>query len=306
MLKGLTTMVNDRIAFLEMLSEELVQQLKAAPPGKIRAVRKKGVIQCYQRILPSDKSGKYLKSNQKELIQALIQKRLFSQMLNAVTDELKILKKLKRLYDSFCIVENVLMKQPQCIRELIDDPLMTNEEVCKLWASQNYKGNDFFKENKKFLSSKFSAVRSKSEFIIAMILVRYGISFFYEKPLRIGKGKFSKLIYPDYTIWDVESRQEIYWEHFGMMDDPDYALKAIKRIMEYQKNGIYPGQRLIITFESFDSPLDPKHVEQIAERLVSGGYMIKDGKPDISLPPGFGIWPRSSDGFFSGQVQHVQ
>lgn len=27
----------------------------------------------------------------------------------------------------------------------------------------------------------------------------------------------------------LESRQEIYWEHFGMMDDPDYALKAIKR-----------------------------------------------------------------------------
>lgn len=216
MLKGLVTMINDRIAFLEMLSEELVKQLKAAPPGKIRAVRKKGVIQCYQRILPSDKSGKYLKSNQKELIQALIQKRLFSQMLNAVTDELKILKKLKRIYDSFCTVENVLMKQPQCIRELIDNPLMTNEEVCRLWASQNYKGNDFFKENKKFLSSKFSAVRSKSEFIIAMILVRYGIPFFYEKPLRIGKGKFSKLIYPDYTIWDVESRQEIYWEHFGI------------------------------------------------------------------------------------------
>lgn len=299
-------MINDRIAFLEMLSEELVKQLKAAPPGKIRAVRKKGVIQCYQRILPSDKSGKYLKSNQKELIQALIQKRLFSQMLNAVTGELKILKKLKRIYDSFCTVENVLMKQPQCIRELIDNPLMTNEEVCRLWASQNYKGNDFFKENKKFLSSKFSAVRSKSEFIIAMILVRYGISFFYEKPLRIGKGKFSKLIYPDYTIWDVESRQEIYWEHFGMMDDPDYALKAIKRIMEYQKNGIYPGQRLIITFESFDSPLYPKHVEQIAEKLVPGGHMIKAGKPDISLPPGFGIWSCSSELIFSGQGQQVQ
>lgn len=104
----------------------------------------------------------------------------------------------------------------------------------------------------------------------------------------------------------LESRQEIYWEHFGMMDDPDYALKAIKRIMEYQKNGIYPGQRLIITFESFDSPLDSKHVEQIAERLVSGGHMIKDGKPDISLPPGFGIWPRFSDGIFSGQGQQVQ
>lgn len=104
----------------------------------------------------------------------------------------------------------------------------------------------------------------------------------------------------------LESRQEIYWEHFGMMDDPDYALKAIKRIMEYQKNGIYPGQRLIITFESFDSPLDPKHVEQIAEKLVSGGHMIKAGKPDISLPPGFGIWSRSSEWIFSGQGQQIQ
>ncbi|WP_077391767.1 hypothetical protein [Mobilibacterium timonense] len=295
MLKGLISTVNGRISFLEMLLEELVNELSTAPPGKIKAVRNKGVVQCYHRISPSEKTGRYIRGSQKKLIQALIHKRLFTQMLNAAAKELKMLKKLKDFYDSCCTVENVPLSLPPCIRELLKDSLMTNEEACELWASQNYKGNDYFKENKRFFSSNFSSVRSKSEYIIAMILVRYGIPFFYEKPLRIVNDDFSKVIYPDITIWDVESRQEIYWEHFGMMDDPDYALKAIKRIMEYQRSGIYIGERLIITFESSNSPLDTKHVERISKRLNSGIQMLKAEPPCISCPPGFGIWPASSD-----------
>lgn len=296
MLKGLVSTVNGRISFLEMLSEELMNELSTAPPGMIKAVRNKGVIQCYHRISSSEKTGKYIRSDQKKLIQALIYKRLFSQMLNAAAYELKMLKKLKSLYASRRTVENVLLDLPPCIRELLKDSLMTNEEACELWASQNYKGNDYFKENKRFFSSNFSSVRSKSEYIIAMTLVRYGIPFFYEKPLRIGKRNFSTVIYPDFTIWDVENRQEIYWEHFGMMDDPDYTLKTIKRIIEYQRSGIYIGERLIITFESSDSPLDTKHVERISKRLNSGIQMLKAEPPCISCPPGFGIWPVSSDG----------
>lgn len=296
MLKGLVSTVNGRISFLEMLSEELMNELSTAPPGMIKAVRNKGVIQCYHRISSSEKTGKYIRSDQKKLIQVLIYKRLFSQMLNAAAYELKMLKKLKSLYASRRTVENVLLDLPPCIRELLKDSLMTNEEACELWASQNHKGNEYFKENKRFFSSNFSSVRSKSEYIIAMILLRYGIPFFYEKPLSIGKRNFSTVIYPDFTIWDVENRQEIYWEHFGMMDDPDYTLKTIKRIIEYQRSGIYIGERLIVTFESSDSPLDTKHVERISKRLKSGIQMLKAEPPCISCPPGFGIWPISSEG----------
>lgn len=44
----------------------------------------------------------------------------------------------------------------------------------------------------------------------------------------------------------------------------------------------------------------------LSEELVKQLKAEPPGKPDISLPSGFGIWPRSSDGIFSGQGQQVQ
>ena len=35
-----------------------------------------------------------------------------------------------------------------------------------------------------------------------------------------------------------------------MMDDAGYARSAVQRIEEYEKNGIFPGEQLIITAET--------------------------------------------------------
>lgn len=69
----------------------------------------------------------------------------------------------------------------------------------------------------------------------------------YECPLHInGLGT----IYPYSTILDTKKRREIYWEHFGMMDNEDYAEKAIYRINCYIKAGYIIGQNLICTYET--------------------------------------------------------
>ena len=45
--------------------------------------------------------------------------------------------------------------------------------------------------------------------------------------------------------------KELYWEHMGMMDNGEYAEKAVRKISAYYQNGIYPGEALILTFENF-------------------------------------------------------
>ena len=62
--------------------------------------------------------------------------------------------------------------------------------------------------------------------------------------------------------------QEIYWEHEGMMDKQEYARAAVRKIESYQKNGIYPGERLILTFETEQSVLNSKNIEELAKKYL--------------------------------------
>ena len=62
--------------------------------------------------------------------------------------------------------------------------------------------------------------------------------------------------------------QEIYWEHEGMMDKPEYARTAVRKIESYQKNGIYPGERLILTFETEQSVLNSNNIEELIKKYL--------------------------------------
>jgi hypothetical protein len=68
---------------------------------------------------------------------------------------------------------------------------------------------------------------------------------------------------PDFTIYDVKREKIVYWEHFGCMDNPEYARKACEKIMLYVANGIIPSIDLIITFETKDNPLTAEKVMNV-------------------------------------------
>lgn len=52
------------------------------------------------------------------------------------------------------------------------------------------------------------------------------------------------------------------------MDDPIYAQNAVRKIRAYEENGIYPGERLILTFETEKMILDIRIVKRLAERYL--------------------------------------
>ena len=45
-----------------------------------------------------------------------------------------------------------------------------------------------------------------------------------------------------------------------MMDDSQYVEKALLKIRTYEFNGIYPGDNLILTYETHQTPIDQKQV----------------------------------------------
>ena len=115
------------------------------------------------------------------------------------------------------------------------------------------------------LTERGERVRSKSEKILADFFYRRNILYKYEKPLYLkGYGT----VYPDFTFLSKKTRQEIYWEHEGMMDRQEYARSAVRKIESYQKNKIYPGDRLILTFETEQSVLNSNVIEELVNQYL--------------------------------------
>ena len=96
----------------------------------------------------------------------------------------------------------------------------------------------------KHLTDKGDYVASKSEMMIANRLYALGIEYEYEKEVWIGGRCFR----PDFTIRTKDGRI-FYWEHAGMMDDPEYRRRHEEKKAFYERNGIRLQENLIITMD---------------------------------------------------------
>lgn len=97
-------------------------------------------------------------------------------------------------------------------------------------------------------------------------IYRKRIPYKYEHPLYL---KHFGIVYPDFTFLSKKTRQEIYWEHDGRMDDPIYAQNAVRKIQAYEENDIYPGERLILTFETERTALDMQQIEKLVCKYLT-------------------------------------
>ena len=66
----------------------------------------------------------------------------------------------------------------------------------------------------------------------------------------------------------VELEDDATQIKYRMMDKQEYARNAVRKIELYQKNGIYPGERLILTFETEQSMLNQNILEKLVEKYL--------------------------------------
>lgn len=101
--------------------------------------------------------------------------------------------------------------------------------------------------------------RSKSEALIGTRLEEREIYYWYDTALRLKDGS---VIYPDFKIYLPNCRRLVILEHFGMMDNPNYSVKNIRRLEKYSQSGLYLGQNLFYTYETRDKPLTMKDIDR--------------------------------------------
>lgn len=249
---------------LSHIKNQKEKALSNVPHGNLRICNNKGRIQYYHRTNPKDFNGVYLREQDKEVARQLAQKDYDQKVFTEVEKELiateRYLKATKSL-DLKQIYETLHQER----QKLVTPIWLPDNEFIKAWEETEYKGKEFIEGSPEFYTEKNERVRSKSEVLIADLLNREKIPYKYEAPLYLrGVG----ITYPDFTILNVENRQEIYWEHLGMMDDPNYVDMAIKKINTYEQNEILLGKNLLLTYETKKNPLNSKTIKLIIQHYL--------------------------------------
>ena len=252
----------NRLVWLKALRSKLEKQNAALPEGRISLVRSRGKICYYHRTEKSQKRGKYLsKKRLPQLIERLAQKEYCVKACKCVDAEINAINK----YVKSCpvnTVENLALEFEPDLWKMITPLVIDDDTYLDNWVKSGFDclemESDYMVEN-----SQNGGFRSKSEWMIAVSLSKAEIPFKYEKKLLLGDS----VLYPDFTLLDTANRREIYWEHFGMMDDPDYVLSTAKKLMLYSSFGLIQNGQLLVTMEHSQRPIDMSQVELIIEGL---------------------------------------
>ncbi len=267
--------IENRISELEQALKTKKLSVKNAPTGLIRIVQKNGKLQFYKRESETDKQGKYLPRAEDKLAQAIIQKEYNQKTLPALEAEISCLKNFLTEYKSK--TSNSVYENLPSTRQQVVTPLtLTDEQYTDAWLKVEYRHKKLPDDAQPFFTENNEHVRSKSEVIIANALKAAGIPYRYEFPLLMDKNAdnpdypdydFCKL-HPDFYCLNLRTRQEFAWEHFGMMDDPEYAARAAEKLQLYAENGFFPGKNLIVTMETSKKQLSSKMLKEIIKTYL--------------------------------------
>lgn len=255
---------------LEKLVQIAEKHIDSPLSGTLQISMIKGKPRYYHCYL--DKNGnkqlKYLSAvKEGSKIMELAQHSYNAAFLKTATDQLKAVRRALNRIDEEALANVFALLHSE--RKKLITPFEPDEEMfVKLWEQDEYQPGYFSAQTPSIYSNRGERVRSKSEKIIADKYYERGIPYKYEKPLLLKKQAKTITIRPDFTTLNKRTRMQRYHEHFGKMDDPQYARKALEKIRLYENNGIFIGEQLILTFESSEQPLDNREFELLIEKYL--------------------------------------
>ncbi len=266
--------IESRIADLEEVLKTKQFAVKKNPSGLVRIVRQKNYLQFYKRSSPSDAQGIYMPRSQEKQARDLIQNDYDHKSIPAIEEEIKELRDFIKAYKEKRS-DTVYKKLASTRREVVTPLTLDDEAYAAAWLKVEYRHKKFSEDAPQLFTDNNEQVRSKSEVIIANALKAAGVPYRYEFPLLVDRNPeaddddtdFCRL-HPDFYCLNLRTRQEFAWEHFGMMDDPDYAARATEKLGLYAENGFFPGKNLIITMETSAKPVSSKFLKSVIQTYL--------------------------------------
>jgi len=253
-------------------AKKLARKMAEKPiEGKLRISHNQGSVQYYKVSNTGNKLGKYIKKKDFKQVYDLAQKDYAQKLTASIDEERKIITDLIKGLELISepntyngsmksISANIIYSKLHKDRQKLISPILISDlEYATIWEQSEYNTNVYKDEEKVYPTKKGDMVRSKSEVMLANLYYEMGIPYRYEAELILKNGK---KVYPDFTLLNVDTRQELYHEHMGLLDDDEYRFHNFRKIDEYRKNGIFSGKNLFITFEAAGCPLNIKNIEE--------------------------------------------
>ena len=237
----------------------------------LRIAQKHGHLQYYYVSKSTYPAGTYIPKNKQALAQKLAQRDYNAKAIELLQKEIKATKhyikqsgahqsktptisKIQALYSKMCPAR----------QKLITPLTLSDDQYAAQWKNVTWQGLPFAPDAPVYTTNQGERVRSKSEVLIANALAQHKIPYRYEYPLTLRKQHTSDTtLYPDFLCLNLRTRQEFFWEHFGLMDSLEYVANAVSKLNLYTQNKITPGKNLIITMETQTEPLTPSVIDQM-------------------------------------------
>lgn len=241
------------------------------PEGHLRVSSRRGKP-TYYYVEDNSKEDDYFRGERKRhyldkskisLAKELAQKEYDLDIRELINRDIKNLERVLKHYEDRTMID-YYDKLPMARKNLISPIACSDTEYADRWEHETFISREISQITNSVITDKGETVRSKSEKIIADALFKNHIPYKYECPVRLKEFGF---VYPDFTILNVKKRMVYIWEHFGMMDNPEYVKKAISKINSYIRNGFIPGKNLIMTYETKEQ-LDYKVINRMIQEFL--------------------------------------
>lgn len=236
----------------------LRKKLKKYPEGELFCVKNGKYIKWFQS---NHSNPIYIPKSQRTLAIALAEKKYYTYQLDSLLLKEKTILKYEQLHQEIQKkMENLLRKDSPYL-DLLKEHIFRMPDEALDWMNADYQHNTTYPKNLIHKTLAGHMVRSKSEVFISNSLFSRKIPYRYECMLEIENIQF----FPDFTILHPKTGKIIYWEHFGLMDDPAYCDKAFNKLKIYALHGIIPSINLITTFETRQCPIDIESINKVID-----------------------------------------
>ncbi len=267
-MKNIIEIINNRLKEVNTLlsiSNKRLLKYQNTPDIHVQSSLSRGYEQFY-RFDTATHERKYIKSQ--DLIKyAEIMQRDYDVAVNRKLIRMKsklnkIVKELNEI--DICQIQSIYQKQPQSKKKYITPLIETDESFIVRWYEEHQGGQNTYPIEGNIYTSKGEQVRSKSEKILADLFEKYDIPYVYEPMLKLKNGH---VVSPDFALLNTRQRKTIYWEHLGLIDQEEYAVKNLLKLQSYEDSGIVLGENLFISMESTKQGMNTKIVEMYIKNM---------------------------------------
>ncbi len=259
---------------MKQILYKIEHYLAHAPEGGLKLQKRNGRTYYYHQY-KNPQSDSYIKTyidkRNESLAQKLAQKGYYSKVKPYIESQLHALEQFEEVYNyndkQMDNVYDMLMEER---KRLVVPVKVSAKEKLNKWKNESYEPYQKYQENLKYETDNGELVRSKSEVIIANLLAKNKehLLYKYERPLELMINGQVQAIYPDFTIINLHTGKITYWEHAGRMDDSRYANEFVQKMNTYIENKLFPGEDVVVTYESMNCSLNIHNVKMIIGRLV--------------------------------------